>query len=107
MPSNDFDRVVALVTGAASGIGLATARLLAERGARVLVTNLDVEGAQRAVGEVGRTEQMEAQRLDVTVEADWERAIGVALERWGRIDVLVANAGISVARPVTEMTLDE
>jgi 3(or 17)beta-hydroxysteroid dehydrogenase len=45
--------------------------------------------------------------LDVTDEGSWTEAVAVASNRWGRFDVLVANAGISVARPISEMTLDE
>src|SRR5215204_4486566 len=106
MPTNDFDGQVALVTGAASGIGLATARLLAARGAQVLVTDRDAKGAERAAAEMAQRERMVAQRLDVRLEADWEDATRTALERWGRLDVLVANAGISRAQPVVETTLD-
>ena len=102
------DQVV-LVSGAASGIGYATARIFLQRGARVLVTDLAQRRAQEAVGALRSAGDGEAidWRLDVTREADWEAAIGVARERWGRLDVLVANAGVSFARPVTEMTLDE
>lgn len=78
----------ALVTGAASGIGQATAELFASEGAEVCATDLVFEGFTH---------------LDVTSESDWERVISAL----PRLDVLVANAGISCARPVTEMTLAE
>jgi NAD(P)-dependent dehydrogenase (short-subunit alcohol dehydrogenase family) len=96
---------VALVTGAGSGIGRATAVLLAERGARVLLTDLDGTAAEQAAAELDDTTA--ALQLDVTREADWQRATAVALERWGRLDVLVANAGISFACPVVDMSLDD
>jgi 3(or 17)beta-hydroxysteroid dehydrogenase len=107
MPSNDFEGTVALLTGAASGIGLATARLLAARGAGVLLTDLDGAAAQRVAEEMVPPAEVEHRPLDVTIEADWDTATAAALERWGRLDVLIANAGISLARPVADMTLDE
>ena len=97
-----------LVTGAASGIGRATARLFADEGARVAVTDLKADGAEAVaarIREEGGTARAEA--LDVRVEADWERAIAEVSNEWGGLDVMVANAGISFARPVTEMTLEE
>jgi len=97
----------ALVTGAASGIGRATAMLFAREGARVLATDLDPAGA--AVVASIRTGGGEAHfvRHDVTDEVSWLDAIGGALEAFGRLDILVNNAGIAFAKPVGEMTLAE
>ncbi|HXG67283.1 MAG TPA: glucose 1-dehydrogenase [Blastocatellia bacterium] len=99
---------VALITGAASGIGRAAAILLAREGAKVAVTDLDMAGAGQTV------EAIEAgggvafsQRLDVTSEADWQTAIGRVERTWGRLDILVNSAGISFAKPITEMALEE
>jgi 3(or 17)beta-hydroxysteroid dehydrogenase len=100
-----FAGQVALVTGAASGIGRETALLLAQRGAQVLLTDLDGAAAERVALEMQTNAA--ALPLDVTNEADWQRATAVALERWGRLDVLVANAGISFACPVVDMSLDD
>lgn len=98
----------ALITGAASGIGRATALRCAREGARVAVTDIDGDGAEAVAARIrddGGTAR--AHVLDVRVEADWERAIDDVGTDWGGIDVMVANAGISFARPVAEMTLEE
>jgi NAD(P)-dependent dehydrogenase (short-subunit alcohol dehydrogenase family) len=98
----------ALVTGAASGIGRATAILLARHGARVAVADLDDPGSSatvEAITSAGGTTF--AQHLDVTSEADWQAATDAVVAGWGRLDVLVNCAGISVAAPVADTTLDE
>ncbi|RAI60159.1 SDR family NAD(P)-dependent oxidoreductase [Roseicella frigidaeris] len=87
---------VALVTGAASGMGAATARLLAREGARVAVADmLEAEG-QSVVAEIekaGGTARF--LRLDVAEEEQWEAAVAEVTGAWGRLDILVNNAGIS------------
>jgi NAD(P)-dependent dehydrogenase (short-subunit alcohol dehydrogenase family) len=87
---------VALISGAAQGIGLGIARSLAQAGSRVALS--DVRG-ERAVGSASALcqEGFEAVglSLDVTRADDWKRAVGQVVERWGRLDVLVNNAGIS------------
>jgi NAD(P)-dependent dehydrogenase (short-subunit alcohol dehydrogenase family) len=102
---HDFDGKVALVTGAASGIGAATARLLVLRGARVtggdLVRPEDAEGSRPDPDEAA----FRRVRLDVTLESDWEGAVGDLLDREGRIDVLVHSAGISAGSPLHQTDL--
>jgi 3(or 17)beta-hydroxysteroid dehydrogenase len=86
----------ALVTGAASGMGAATARLLAREGAKVAVADmLEAEG-RAVVAEItaaGGTAMF--LKLDVTEEPQWEAAVGAVVDAWGKLDVLVNNAGIS------------
>ena len=92
--SYDLSGKVALVTGAARGIGFATARALVARGASVVVVDLDEGAAQAAAGQLpaGRALGVGA---DVTDRAALQRAVAVAVERFGGLDVVVANAGIA------------
>lgn len=88
-----LDGKVALITGAARGMGKSHARHLASEGARVVIGDvLDDRGRAVAAG-IGE-EQCRYVRHDVTSEADWTTAVSTALEAFGRLDVLVNNAGI-------------
>jgi 3(or 17)beta-hydroxysteroid dehydrogenase len=94
---------VALVVGAASGIGRATATALSEQGALVWCADRDVEGASvTAANFAGRSAG-----LDVTSEADWEAVVSAVLAVHRRLDVLVNSAGISFACPLTDMGLGD
>ena len=88
-----LDGRVALVTGAARGIGLAVAEALLAEGASVLLTDVrDAEGAARASS---LRKGAGYRHLDVRLEADWEGAMEQIQGRWGRLDVVVNNAGIT------------
>lgn len=89
------DGPAVLVTGAASGIGLATAALFASHGARVVVADIDLDGAHRVAGELraGGASAV-AVRCDVSVEEDVAAMVALALERFGRLDAAFNNAGI-------------
>ncbi len=94
---------VALVTGAASGLGAATARLFAEHGARVVCGDIDEKAAQSIAREIsGR-----ALYVDVAEPTSTEATVGDILDSEGRIDILVNNAGVDFIRSTTEMTLAE
>jgi short-subunit dehydrogenase len=100
----DIAGAVVIVTGASSGIGAATARLAAERGARVVLA------ARRA----DRIDQLAAElpdalavRTDLRDPAQIVRLVGAALERFGRVDVLVNNAGQGLHVPVEQLQLDD
>jgi NAD(P)-dependent dehydrogenase (short-subunit alcohol dehydrogenase family) len=84
-----------IVTGGASGIGAACATTLASEGAKVVVTDLDDPRGHAVVGEIGRA-RGEAVYLhqDVSLEESWPGIIETAQRRFGRLDVIVANAGI-------------
>jgi NAD(P)-dependent dehydrogenase (short-subunit alcohol dehydrogenase family) len=100
-----FEGKVAIVTGAAGGIGLATATLLAERGARVLIADLKPEGEDAADALRGRGFDVLYETVDVAREPDVARMVRRALEQWGRLDVMVANAGIGVRGAADELQL--
>jgi NAD(P)-dependent dehydrogenase (short-subunit alcohol dehydrogenase family) len=96
----------AVVTGAAKGIGRATAELFAREGARLVVTDVDENGLSRLQERMTGSE-VEAVVGDVSVVEDARRMIGAALEGFGRIDVLVANAGIIPLNNVVEATVED
>ncbi|MBI4629674.1 MAG: 3-oxoacyl-ACP reductase FabG [Candidatus Rokubacteria bacterium] len=96
---------VALVTGAARGIGLAISRRLAAEGARVALVDLDGAAVAAAATELG--EAALALTADVTQTADVERAVAAAHARWRRLDVVVNNAGITGGSKLTWELSDE
>ncbi|MEV6442943.1 SDR family oxidoreductase [Amycolatopsis sp. NPDC051716] len=103
---NELDKVVA-ITGASSGIGEATARELAGRGAAVVLgarrTDRLQALAQKIRGDGGRAEVLD---VDVTRRADLERLVALAVDRFGRLDVLVGNAGVARIAPVADLDVD-
>jgi NAD(P)-dependent dehydrogenase (short-subunit alcohol dehydrogenase family) len=87
---------VALITGGASGMGAAEAKLFAREGAAVVVADvLDAEGKQVVDAIAAARGRARYAHLDVTREADWQGAVAAAVEAYGKLDVLVNNAGIS------------
>ncbi|MBT4486410.1 MAG: SDR family NAD(P)-dependent oxidoreductase, partial [Rhodospirillaceae bacterium] len=83
---------IAIVTGGATGIGRAAARRLAEEGAKVTVTDVNVEAGQAVAEELGGDALFVQQ--DVRQEADWQRLMDTVADRHGRLDILHNNAGI-------------
>jgi NAD(P)-dependent dehydrogenase (short-subunit alcohol dehydrogenase family) len=99
---------VAIVTGAASGIGAATTATLAHAGAKVIATDIDVAGGEAIVQGIA-ADGGEALFLDqdVTDEARWPQIIAAAEARFGRLDIMVANAGVALLTPLEAMTLGD
>jgi NAD(P)-dependent dehydrogenase (short-subunit alcohol dehydrogenase family) len=100
MTAHDHSGKVAIVTGGASGIGAAIARRLSQEGAAVLVADLDGEGAA-ALAESLPTRAM-GTGLDVTDEAAMEAMFAQVMEAFGRLDIMVNNAGMIDIQPVVE-----
>jgi len=96
---------IALVTGAASGLGAATARMLAREGACVLLTDIDADAAAQVAAGIGKTAA--AARLDVTSADDWSAAVAEAERHFGGLHVLVNNAGIAISGTVEETSLED
>ena len=100
---------IAMVTGGASGIGAAVAELLAREGASVAVTDIDDLGGLELVAKIKKAGQ-EAMFLhqDVTSEARWVEVVAEVEKRYGRLDILVSNAGIAiVVQSITDMLLQD
>ena len=93
------DGRVALITGAASGMGRATAHVFADEGARVALVDKDADGVARVVAEIEDStgsDRVMGRALDVTDRSALERLVQDVVERWGGIDCLVNNAGVSL-----------
>lgn len=102
MTAKAVDRV-AIVTGGGTGIGAATARALAAGGVSVIVTGRRAEPLEHVAKQIGGVGLV----ADVTSEDDWSRVVAVADERFGGVDVLVANAGIEAFGSVETVALAE
>lgn len=96
---------VAIITGAAQGMGAAHAKLFVENGAKVVLTDLNEEKGQAFAAELGENALFVKQ--NVTSEEDWATVIAKTEEAFGPVNVLVNNAGITMAKNMLDMTVEE
>jgi NAD(P)-dependent dehydrogenase (short-subunit alcohol dehydrogenase family) len=103
-----LDGKVALISGAARGIGGETARLMAQAGAKLVIGDvLDEQGRQTISAIQTAGGQAEYVHLDVTKEEHWTAAVDLAVSTFGKLDILVNNAGVFIGKGIEEITLDE
>jgi 3-oxoacyl-[acyl-carrier protein] reductase len=99
-----LDGRVAIVTGGAQGIGAGIVEVLAGEGARVAIADIEGQAGDRlAEGMRARGLEVQALRVDVVVREDLDAAVANVLERWGRVDILAANAGVYPQASVEEI----
>lgn len=98
---------VVLVTGGSKGMGEAHSRLLAARGAHVVIADVDTQGEEVADSIVQQGGKAEFRHLDVVDEEQWEDVVATVTLAHGRIDGLVNNAGVLVRKPVEELTVKD
>lgn len=101
-----LDGQTAVITGAAQGLGLAIAQRFVAEGARVVLGDLNLDAAQAAVQQLG-ADVATAARTDVTRSADVNALVAAATERFGRLDIMINNAGITRDATMRKMTEDE
>jgi 3-oxoacyl-[acyl-carrier protein] reductase len=99
-----LDDKVAIVTGSARGIGRATAELLSEHGAKVVINDLDKDAAEEAAGQISGETAVYAG--DLTKESAADELVQTAIDSWGKIDIIVNNAGYTLDAPIHKMSDD-
>jgi NAD(P)-dependent dehydrogenase (short-subunit alcohol dehydrogenase family) len=106
-----MDRVkgkVAIVTGGGGGMGRAEAMLLAKEGAKIVVTDLDEAAVKKVAGEINsQGGKAVSLKHDVASEADWSLVLQKTLEEFGKLDVLVNNAGVILYKKIEDISLSE
>ena len=96
---------VAIITGAASGIGKEIAQTFAREGARIVIADLDTAAAEAAASEINESGQRALGiGMDVSDESQVESGIHAVVAAFGRIDILISNAGIEIVAPLEELS---
>ncbi|SFN59955.1 3-hydroxybutyrate dehydrogenase [Dokdonella immobilis] len=99
---------VALITGAASGIGKRIAEVYAKEGAAVAIADLNLEGANATAKElVDAGGKAMGVKMDVTHEGEVDSGVADVVRKFGKVDILISNAGIQIVKPVQEFSLEE
>lgn len=103
-----LDGKVAIITGAASGMGASEAKLFAQEGANVIATDIQIDKLTVLVDEINKSGgEAIAIKHDVTSEDEWKKVIDEGIERFGKITTLVNNAGVSTEKTIANMEMDE
>lgn len=99
---------IALITGAGNGIGEVTAKLFVKEGASVVICDINEEDGKRVEAEIEKVFPGKAifQKMDVSIEADWVRCIAAAKRAFGKLHIVVNNAGVSFRETVAEINMD-
>jgi 3-oxoacyl-[acyl-carrier protein] reductase len=100
-----LDDKVAIVTGSARGIGRATAEVLSQHGAKVLINDLDGDAAEQTASEIGGETAVFAG--DLTREGAADELVKTAIDAWGKLDIVVNNAGYTIDAPIHKMSDDQ
>lgn len=98
-----------LITGGAGGLGFAMIEVLLKNKANVVMLDVASDAGNKKLEELKRAgyDAVSFMQIDVTKEEDWKRVVDASVERYGRIDVLVNNAGINIRKPIEEMNISE
>lgn len=101
-----LENKIALITGAAAGIGRTTALLFAKEGAKLVLTDVNIEGVNKVSDEIKKSGgDAIGLSLDVSNEEQWIGVVKSAVDKYGRVDILFNNAGIYIISPITEIEL--
>ncbi len=103
----DLQNKVAYITGGSKGIGYGVAVKLLEAGMKVAISGRTLETVQKAANELGKNGRVLALASDVTKHGDERAAVKKVLDKWGQLDVVLANAGVGHFSPVDEMSEDD
>ena len=102
-----LDGKVAIITGAASGLGYAIAKRYVEAGGRVVIADIKMDLAEKAARELGGTDRALAIEMDVTSEDAVNAGVAKTVATFGTVDILVSNAGVQIVRPLEEFSYAE
>lgn len=105
----DFKDKVVIITGGGGGIGLATAKKFAALEAKIVLVDINADSLNKAAGEITPTRSSEVITMvcDVTQEPAVNKVVSDTMAKWGRLDVIVNNAGLMLFKPIEEQTLED
>ncbi|APG09066.1 dehydrogenase [Bradyrhizobium japonicum] len=98
---------VAVITGAARGIGKACAKRFLDDGVKVVISDVDTDELEKTVNELGKPKELYAVSCHVARRADVDRAVAIAVREFGRLDIMVNNAGVARNRDILEISEEE